>query len=280
MIKISISDEKYRAKYDLSGQRFGRLTVIERAPPPDTVKHKSTSYWRCKCDCGNEVVVRRNNLTQGIAKSCGCYKNDVNRKHKKENTISVSDGVATFSDTQGKTFQVDATDIDKISHLYWSVRRSYPHYVFAFMNGQKISLHRFLLDAQTNDIVDHVNRDTTDNRRANLRICTTQNNTRNKSLPVNNTSGVIGVCRESGGKWRAYITLNDVNYKLYSGDDKDQAIRRRLLAEKVYFGEFAPQQHLFEKYGIEVNSYISASVPIGTGMDQKPEDPRLLFAPN
>ena len=52
---------------DLTGNRFGRLTVIGRKEP-----HGKIVEWDCKCDCGNEVVVRGNNLTSGNTKSCGC----------------------------------------------------------------------------------------------------------------------------------------------------------------------------------------------------------------
>lgn len=55
---------------DLTGKRFGRLTVIERA---ENYKGCQTQ-WRCKCDCGNEAVVRGAYLNSGVTKSCGCYK--------------------------------------------------------------------------------------------------------------------------------------------------------------------------------------------------------------
>ena len=57
----------------LEGQRFGKLTVIER----DETKPKGTVYWICLCDCGNLTSVRGSNLkTQDInhkTVSCGCY---------------------------------------------------------------------------------------------------------------------------------------------------------------------------------------------------------------
>ena len=52
---------------DMSGQRFGMLTVIERYG----TKNKSTT-WKCVCDCGNEHIVTRVNLIGGDVKSCGC----------------------------------------------------------------------------------------------------------------------------------------------------------------------------------------------------------------
>ena len=54
---------------DLTGQRFRRLTVIER----DWNKgNKKGSYWHCKCDCGNETDVTSQGLKSGHTKSCGC----------------------------------------------------------------------------------------------------------------------------------------------------------------------------------------------------------------
>lgn len=52
---------------DLTGKRFGLLTVIQRA---DT--QKNGTYWLCKCECGNTTEVRRDHLETGNIKSCGC----------------------------------------------------------------------------------------------------------------------------------------------------------------------------------------------------------------
>ena len=56
------------AKKDLTGQRFGRLTVLS-----DTGKRKRSSVvWLCQCDCGNTTEVITYSLTCGNTKSCGC----------------------------------------------------------------------------------------------------------------------------------------------------------------------------------------------------------------
>lgn len=57
-----------RPAIDLTGQRFGRLTVIERAGSNKWNQAK----WRCKCDCGNEIVTLGNLLQRGGTRSCGC----------------------------------------------------------------------------------------------------------------------------------------------------------------------------------------------------------------
>lgn len=56
-----------RQLIDLTGKRFGKLVVLGI---DKTVKNKV--YWKCQCDCGNEKVVRSDNLTRNVTKSCGC----------------------------------------------------------------------------------------------------------------------------------------------------------------------------------------------------------------
>lgn len=61
---------------NIAGQRFGRLTVIERV-----ASTKAQAHWRCVCDCGKETVVRSQDLRNGHTKSCGCYGLEVSASH-------------------------------------------------------------------------------------------------------------------------------------------------------------------------------------------------------
>lgn len=63
--------------HDLTGQRFGKLVVIK---PERNNGHGIE--WICKCDCGNETVVRSDGLVTGHAKSCGCYNKELKRNYK------------------------------------------------------------------------------------------------------------------------------------------------------------------------------------------------------
>lgn len=65
-----------RAK-DLSGCKFGRLTVQKRAEDKISASGYRTVMWDCKCECGNNVTVRGKCLTQGITRSCGCLAKDL-----------------------------------------------------------------------------------------------------------------------------------------------------------------------------------------------------------
>lgn len=70
---------------DLIGKRFGRLTVIERAPDyitPSDGRHRRV--WRCQCDCGNIKDIRETCLKSGESKSCGClFKETMSKIHSK-----------------------------------------------------------------------------------------------------------------------------------------------------------------------------------------------------
>lgn len=70
---------------DMTGLRFGRLQVIERAQACEARKDKHV-LWRCLCDCGNYVVVAGNDLrkSRGNTSSCGCYAKEVSSKRAKE----------------------------------------------------------------------------------------------------------------------------------------------------------------------------------------------------
>lgn len=70
---------------DLSGMKFGKLTVICLDHIYITPCKQKIAYWKCICDCGNEKVVRGTSLKSGYAISCGCYKKDILSKIKSEN---------------------------------------------------------------------------------------------------------------------------------------------------------------------------------------------------
>lgn len=57
---------------DRTGERFGRLTVVSRAP-----NQGRRTAWFCRCDCGAESVALSEALTYGLTKSCGCLRREV-----------------------------------------------------------------------------------------------------------------------------------------------------------------------------------------------------------
>lgn len=57
---------------DETGNIYGYLTVIERAPS----SKDGRARWKCKCKCGNEIIVLGKHLRSGNTKSCGCYQKE------------------------------------------------------------------------------------------------------------------------------------------------------------------------------------------------------------
>lgn len=98
---------------DIIGNRYGYLTVIERAGKAGYVQ-----LIRCKCDCGNETIVRYPNLTSGTTTSCGCVK----RKATSQRLLK---------DLTGQTFG-ELTVVERASDIggkrvYWRCKCSCGH---------------------------------------------------------------------------------------------------------------------------------------------------------
>ena len=78
---------------DLTGQKFGRLLVIERGPDYLSGGRKRFK-WKCLCDCGNVYYTRGDALKSGATQSCGCLNKELSAEKGKARTI----------DLTGKTF--------------------------------------------------------------------------------------------------------------------------------------------------------------------------------
>ena len=111
--------QKIKTKQNLVGQKFGMLTVIERA---DDIGNRVG--WRCRCDCGNVVVVRDNNLKQGYTKSCGCLLGKWERGTVRlPNTYEFVDDYVIGHDPKGKEFYFDRQDYDLVSQYKWTIHQ-------------------------------------------------------------------------------------------------------------------------------------------------------------
>lgn len=116
---------------DLTGQRFGKLLVIERDFEYNKI-HQTKSkapYWKCQCDCGNVITVRADSLTTGRTVSCGCFRKIQSRKATMKNlkgqyfnNIEVIEDLNEFTNTHrrlhlcrcgycGTIFKVNTNDL-------------------------------------------------------------------------------------------------------------------------------------------------------------------------
>jgi hypothetical protein len=74
--------------YDLKGKKFGYLTVLEK----ESTSRDRSIQWKCKCDCGNIVIVDSKSLRKGKTRSCGCFKTK-----KLVERMSLKEGESSFN---------------------------------------------------------------------------------------------------------------------------------------------------------------------------------------
>ena len=135
---------------------------------------------------------------------------------------------------------LDNTDFKLIKELggKWGVckMRDVFYVQKRFPNNKVKQLHRFLLNAPNGTYVDHINGNTLDNRRQNLRICTNSANLRNGRIRTNNISGFTGVgFNKNRNKWEARIKVKYKQINLGRFDSKQMAIKARKKAEQKYW---------------------------------------------
>ena len=164
---------------------------------------------------------------------------------KKLNEIIVEGDIAKIiCYRKGEAYEVliDAEDVDKVKDYTWNVH-SKRLYCYTLLNKSNTGLHRYIMNAPEGMVVDHINGDTLDNRKCNLRICTQQENLMNRPKPKNNTSGRKGVYWDKTyNKWKVCIKINGKQKHLAYFDNKEDAVKLREEAEAKYFGEYARKE--------------------------------------
>lgn len=227
----------FKQKYsytDFINKKFGMLTIT------GVTKKKEFYYFNCDCECGNTKDIRVDSVINNKTRSCGCntYKNRVRKRHR--NKIILSDCgkyyIGITSNTKHE-FYFDLEDYSTFSKYYLHESKSGYLYSSGYKD-KKILIHRIITNCPEGYEVDHINHNTLDNRKDNLRIVTRTQNSANHGLRIENTSGVTGV-RKSGKKWRASLTFNKVTYELGLYFNIEEAIKARRKAEEKYFGNYS-----------------------------------------
>ena len=190
---------------DITGNRYGKLTVLERYGYADNKK----ITWLCKCDCGKTSIVIGSNLTSGRTRSCGCMSgikfDSSGIKRYMVNTYDLQSKEYGIGKTSsGVEFYFDKEDYDKIKDINWYMSSS----GYIQSSAPSTKMHRLIMDEiPQNMYVDHINHNKADNRKCNLRIVSNSQNQQNKIVETN--SGRVGVSWHKGKKlWFAHICLN------------------------------------------------------------------------
>lgn len=145
--------------------------------------------------------------------------------------------------TQGEFALVDVEDYERLAQYKWRLgSKGYAIRTFKDVSGKKrtLSMHRVIMDAPPRTETDHINGDRLDNRKANLRICSTMENQRNRGIQVNSTTGFKGVSpHKASGKYEGKI--GHKKEKIYLGlfSSPEEAARAYDAMARKLFGEFA-----------------------------------------
>ena len=143
----------------------------------------------------------------------------------------------------GTEILIDSEDYKRVKSHTWYV--DYKGYAWAKIEGSRVRLHRFIIDAPDDLQVDHVNIIKTDNRKSNLRLATSKENRRNEGLRKDNTTGAKGVSYDKQcNKYAAYINVEWGKIHLGYYCTVLEASKAYDRAAEKYFGEFARLNNL------------------------------------
>lgn len=243
---------------NLTGMKFGRLTVVKRGEDYITPKGKKIIRWLCECDCQKNIpeedksliLVRGSDLRSGNTKSCGCLHKEFmdthNKSFKKYNTYNLNGEYGVGYTSKNEPFYFDLEDYDKIKDYCWYKNsQGYIRTNIPSINGQDaLFIHDIIMDIKKESLLmaDHIHGKESrhDNRKSNLRIVTSSQNNMNVPLREDNTSGYTGVhFSKDDGLWCARIQIENKRIYLGKFSTKEEAVRIRKEAEEKYFGEYS-----------------------------------------
>lgn len=244
---------------DLTGQRFGRLRVVEYAG-----SSKQRVVWKCVCDCGSIVYKTTTQLRYSRKLLCDkCWgkikdpemilqnrdspeilatlKKYTKIFQRNENVYEFHEDYVLINDK----IIIDKDDFNLIDSFSNKITINSSGYAVMKYFGKDLFLHRIILglpvdfNNNTKEIGEHKDGNRLNNRKNNLRICIKENNAKNCALYKNNTSGVKGVSwLPRLNKYQVSINVNKKNIYLGVYSDINEATKIRKEAEEKYFGEF------------------------------------------
>ena len=254
-----------KVRNDLTGQKFGRLTVMYQIGDYVAPNGQHFAQYRCICDCDehNEVNVTANRLRRGTTTSCGCFAKKCKRingkkaihiaqqSNKKYNEYKIDNNIVYIKLSNCNEYTM--VNLDKWKNIpyikelcWWLSNRGYamariPKKYRNTFNKTIVGLHQIICPCKNGLIPDHIDRNKLNNLTNNLRQATYSENNRNKNMlerkiHTNNTSGHKGInYNKKNNRWYARISIKGERIYLGCFEHIEDAISARKIAEEKYF---------------------------------------------
>ena len=228
---------------DLTGKKFGLWTVL------GFYERRKKSYWLCKCACplGTIRPVRVDNLRDGNSASCGCTSICLPQPQRDG---WIENGVGRIQLTQDKVTEVDSEDVEELQKWKWQAHKKCKGNWYAERdavdedgNTYKLHMARWLLGMPRSDPwqADHIDKNSLNNRRLNLRRIPQGKNLLNKGVRKDSRTGVKGTSlnnNKPGGNYSSHIKYLGVYIGLGSSSTLEEASRKYAEASRKLHGKF------------------------------------------
>lgn len=140
--------------------------------------------------------------------------------------------------------KIDVKNVDLVKDSKWYLRPD-GYVASTNYNGKYAYLHKVICIQNNSQYVDHKDRNKLNNTEDNLRAADGSENQMNKGIRSNNSSGKVGVhFSKSNGKWCSMICVRKKHINLGYSDTFEEAVAKRVAAEKKYFKNFRAENEL------------------------------------
>lgn len=208
------------------GEVYGQLTVVEEAGKDSANRRR----LKCQCSCGKEKIVDAYTLTSGLTKTCG---------NCNETTFRTNGEISYGLLADRSEFWFDTKNLNFVQKFQWHCDADGYVKTSGFNGKRTRLLHRILLKASSDKVVDHIDGNPKNNCIENLRLCSRQENVFNQKVGKANKTGYTGVYQIPNGKYLAYIGFNRKIIYLGRLPDLQEAALIRNEAAKLLFGNYA-----------------------------------------